>query len=81
MSEVFLKPLLKTNDFDRTFLIGHRWDQIMKYKLSAARLIELIKHELIIPNTLRFYEHHSFVLINNGKASFDDVKNSSIRLE
>jgi len=44
-------------------------------KLSAARLIELIKPELSIPETLRIYENHSLVLINNGKASFDDVKN------
>jgi len=43
-------------------------------KLSAARLIELIKSELSIPETLRIYENHSLVLINNGEASFDDVK-------
>ncbi|MDC3271841.1 UDP-N-acetylenolpyruvoylglucosamine reductase, partial [Gammaproteobacteria bacterium] len=44
-------------------------------KLSAARLIELIKAELSIPKTLRIYEYHSLVVINNGKASFDDVTN------
>ncbi len=76
VGSIFKNPLVKTNDLDRNFLIGHRWEQDNGMtKLSAARLIELIKHELIIPETLRIYEHHSLVLINNGKASFDDVKN------
>ena len=30
---------------------------------------------LSIPDTLRFYEYHSLVLINNGGASFDEVTN------
>ena len=69
-------PIVKTNDFDRNFLIGHRWEQDNGMtKLSAARLIDLIKPELSIPKTLRIYEHHSLVVINNGKASFDDVTN------
>ena len=76
VGSIFKNPLVKTNDFDKNFLIGHRWEQDNGMtKLSAARLIELIKPELSIPETLHIYEHHSLVLINNGKASFDDVKN------
>ena len=76
VGSIFKNPLVKTNDFDRNFLLGHRWDQDNGMtKLSAARLIELIKPELSIPRTLRIYEYHSLVVINNGKASFDDVKN------
>ena len=76
VGSIFKNPLVKTNDFDNNFLIGHRWEQDNGMtKLSAARLIELIKPELSIPETLHIYEHHSLVLINNGKASFDDVKN------
>ena len=76
VGSIFKNPLVKTNDFDKNFLIGHRWEQDNGMtKLSAARLIELIKPELSIPKTLHIYEHHSLVLINNGKASFDDVKN------
>ena len=76
VGSIFKNPILKTNDFDRTFLDGHRWDQADGYtKFSAARLIELIKPELIIPNTLGFYANHSLVLINNGGASFDEVIN------
>ena len=41
--------------------------------MSAAKLIELIKPELIIPKTLNFYENHSLVLINNGGATFNEV--------
>lgn len=76
VGSIFKNPLVKTNDFDRNFLIGHRWEQGNGVtKLSAARLIELIKPELSIPETLRIYEHHSLVLINNGEATFNDVKN------
>ena len=76
VGSIFKNPLVKTNDFDKNFLIGHRWEQDNgTTKLSAARLIELIKSELSIPDTLHIYEYHSLVLINNGKASFDDVKN------
>ena len=76
VGSIFKNPLVETNDFDRNFLIGHRWEQDNGMtKLSAAKLIELIKPELSIPETLRIYENHSLVLINNGKASFDDVKN------
>ena len=76
VGSIFKNPLVKTNDFDKNFLIGHRWEQDNgTTKLSAARLIELIKSELSIPETLHIYEYHSLVLINNGKASFDDVKN------
>jgi UDP-N-acetylmuramate dehydrogenase len=76
VGSIFKNPIVKTNDFDRNFLIGHRWEQDnVMTKLSAARLIELIKPELSIPKTLRIYEYHSLVVINNGKASFDDVTN------
>mgnify|MGYP001220882013 FL=1 len=76
VGSIFKNPLVKTNDFDRNFLLGHRWEQDNGMtKLSAARLIELIKPELSIPRTLRIYEHHSLVVINNGKASFDDITN------
>ncbi len=76
VGSIFKNPILRTNDFDRTFLDGHRWDQADGYtKFSAARLIELVKPELIIPNTLGFYGNHSLVLINNGGASFDEVIN------
>tara|TARA_B100001094_G_scaffold265767_2_gene268363 strand:+ start:851 stop:1813 length:963 start_codon:yes stop_codon:yes gene_type:complete len=76
VGSIFKNPIVKTNDFDRNFLIGHRWEQDNGMtKLSAARLIELIKPELSIPKTLRIYECHSLVVINNGKASFDDVIN------
>jgi len=76
VGSIFKNPILRTNDFDRTFLDGHRWDQVDGFtKFSAARLIELIKPELIIPNTLGFYANHSLVLINNGGASFDEVIN------
>ena len=76
VGSIFKNPIVKTNDFDRNFLLGHRWDQDNGMtKLSAARLIELIKPELSIPRTLRIYEYHSLVVINNGKASFDDITN------
>ena len=72
VGSIFKNPIVRTNDFDHAFLDGHRWDQGDEYtKLSSARLIELIKSDLSIPNTLQFYEHHSLVLINNGRASFD----------
>jgi UDP-N-acetylmuramate dehydrogenase len=76
VGSIFKNPIVRTNDFDHAFLDGHRWDQGDKYtKLSSARLIELIKSDLSIPDTLQFYEHHSLVLINNGSASFDEVIN------
>tara|TARA_Y100001970_G_scaffold293782_1_gene443153 strand:- start:2628 stop:3587 length:960 start_codon:yes stop_codon:yes gene_type:complete len=76
VGSIFKNPIVRTNNFDDAFLDGHRWDQADGYtKFSAARLIELIKTELIIPNTLSFYENHSLVLINNGGASFDEVVN------
>ena len=76
VGSIFKNPIVKTNYFDRNFLIGHRWEQDNGMtKLSAARLIELIKPELSIPKTLRIYDYHSLVVINNGKASFDDVTN------
>ena len=72
----FKNPLVKTNDFDHAFLDGHRWEQADGYtKFSAARLIELIKSELIIPDSLNFSKDHSLVLINNGGASFNEVIN------
>jgi len=74
VGSIFKNPVVTSKDFDDTFLIGHRWDQENGYtKFSAARLIELIQSELSIPNTLRFYENHSLVLINNGGASFNEV--------
>ena len=71
---IFKNPIVRSQDLDNEFLAGHRWDQVDGYtKLSSARLIELIEPELNIPDTLRLYENHSLVLINNGEASFDDV--------
>ena len=82
VGSIFKNPLVKINDYDKNFLIGHRWEQGNGMtKLSAARLIELIKPELSIPKTLRIYEYHSLVVINNGKASFDDVKNLLDQIE
>ena len=82
VGSIFKNPLVKINDYDKNFLIGHRWEQGNGMtKLSAARLIELIKPELSIPETLRIYEYHSLVVINNGKASFDDVKNLLDQIE
>ena len=76
VGSIFKNPIVRTNHFDHTFLDGHRWDQDEEYtKFSSARLIELIESDLIIPDTLRFYENHSLVLINNGGASFDEVIN------
>jgi UDP-N-acetylmuramate dehydrogenase len=76
VGSIFKNPIVRTNDFDHAFLDGHRWDQGDEYtKLSSARLIELIKSDLSIPDTLQFYENHSLVLINNGSASFDEVIN------
>lgn len=76
VGSIFKNPIVRTNDFDHAFLDGHKWDQGDEYtKLSSARLIELIKSDLSIPDTLRFYENHSLVLINNGGASFDEVTN------
>tara|TARA_B100001059_G_scaffold219953_1_gene241468 strand:- start:2902 stop:3861 length:960 start_codon:yes stop_codon:yes gene_type:complete len=76
VGSIFKNPIVRTNDFDHAFLDGHSWDQGDEYtKLSSARLIELIKSDLSIPDTLQFYEHHSLVLINNGSASFDEVIN------
>jgi UDP-N-acetylmuramate dehydrogenase len=76
VGSIFKNPIVRTNDFDHAFLDGHRWDQGDEYtKLSSARLIELIKSDLSIPDTLQLYEHHSLVLINNGSASFDEVIN------
>ena len=76
VGSIFKNPLVKTNDFDHAFLAGHRWEQADGYtKFSAARLIELIKSELIIPDSLNFSKDHSLVLINNGGASFNEVIN------
>jgi UDP-N-acetylmuramate dehydrogenase len=76
VGSIFKNPLVKTNDFDHAFLDDHRWEQADGYtKLSAARLIELIKSELIIPDSLNFSKDHSLVLINNGGASFNEVIN------
>ena len=76
VGSIFKNPLVKTNDFDHAFLDGHRWEQSDGYtKFSAARLIELIKSELIIPDSLNFSKDHSLVLINNGGASFNEVIN------
>jgi len=74
VGSVFKNPIVNLDNLDHDFLIGHRWDQGNGYyKLSAAKLIELIKPELIIPKTLNFYENHSLVLINNGGATFNEV--------
>ena len=74
VGSIFKNPVVRANDFDHIFLDGHRWDQDDEHiKLSSARLIELIKPDLVIPDTLRFYENHSLVLINNGGASFHEV--------
>ena len=74
VGSIFKNPIVRSQDLDNEFLAGHRWDQVDGYtKLSSARLIELIKPELNIPDTLRLYENHSLVLINNGEASFDEV--------
>ena len=74
VGSIFKNPIVRSQDLDNEFLAGHRWDQADGYtKLSSARLIELIEHELNIPDTLRLYENHSLVLINNGEASFDEV--------
>ncbi len=76
VGSIFKNPIVSVADFDKDFLVGHKWDQGDGYtKLSSARLIELIESDLIIPDTLRFYENHSLVLINNGGASFDEVIN------
>ena len=76
VGSIFKNPLVKTYDFDHAFLDGHRWEQADGYtKFSAARLIELIKSELIIPDSLNFSKDHSLVLINNGGASFNEVIN------
>ena len=74
VGSIFKNPIVSSRDLDIDFLAGHRWDQADGYtKLSSARLIELIEPDLSIPDTLRFYENHSLVLINNGGASFDEV--------
>lgn len=74
VGSIFKNPIVRSQDLDNEFLAGHRWDQVDGYtKLSSARLIELIEPELNIPDTLRLYENHSLVLINNGEASFDEV--------
>ena len=76
VGSIFKNPIVSVTDFDKDFLVGHKWDQGDGYtKLSSARLIELIESDLIIPDTLRFYENHSLVLINNGGASFNEVIN------
>ena len=74
VGSVFKNPIVNLDNLDHDFLIDHRWDQGNGYyKLSAAKLIELIKPELTIPKTLNFYENHSLVLINNGGATFNEV--------
>ena len=76
VGSIFKNPIVRTNNLDDTFLNGHRWNQDDEYtKLSSARLIELIQSDLSIPDTLRFYENHSLVLINNGGATFEEVTN------
>ena len=76
VGSIFKNPIVRTNNLDDTFLNGHRWNQDDEYtKLSSARLIELIKSDLSVPDTLRFYENHSLVLINNGGATFEEVIN------
>jgi len=76
VGSIFKNPIVSSKDFDNDFLTGHKWDQGDGYsKLSSARLIELIESDLNIPDTLRFYENHSLVLINNGGASFNEVTN------
>tara|TARA_B110000003_G_C16607824_1_gene518235 strand:- start:42 stop:1001 length:960 start_codon:yes stop_codon:yes gene_type:complete len=76
VGSIFKNPIVRTNNLDDTFLNGHRWNKDDEYtKLSSARLIELIQPDLSIPDTLRFYENHSLVLINNGGATFEEVIN------
>jgi len=76
VGSIFKNPIVRTNNLDDTFLNGHRWNQDDEYtKLSSARLIELIQSDLSVPDTLRFYENHSLVLINNGGATFEEVIN------
>lgn len=76
VGSIFKNPLVNTKDFSHDFLIGHKWDLDKSItKLSAARLIELIKSELDIPDTLRLYEKHSLVLVNNGGATFIEIVN------
>jgi UDP-N-acetylmuramate dehydrogenase len=76
VGSIFKNPIVRTNNLDDTFLNGHRWNQEDEYtKLSSARLIELIQSDLSIPDTLRFYENHSLVLIINGGATFEEVIN------
>mgnify|MGYP003309622647 FL=1 len=76
VGSIFKNPIVRTNNLDDTFLNGHRWNKDDEYtKLSSARLIELIQSDLSVPDTLRFYENHSLVLINNGGATFEEVIN------
>ena len=76
VGSIFKNPTVRTSNLDDTFLNGHRWNQDDEYtKLSSARLIELIQSDLSVPDTLRFYENHSLVLINNGEATFEEVIN------
>ena len=76
VGSIFKNPIVRTNNLDDTFLNGHRWNQDDEYtKLSSARLIELIQSDLSVPDTLRFYENHSLVIINNGGATFEEVIN------
>ena len=76
VGSIFKNPIVRTNNLDDIFLNGHRWNQDDEYtKLSSARLIELIQSDLSVPDTLRFYENHSLVLINNGGATFEEVIN------
>jgi UDP-N-acetylmuramate dehydrogenase len=80
VGSIFKNPIVRTNNLDDTFLNGHRWNQDDEYtKLSSARLIELIQSDLSIPDTLRFYENHSLVLINNGGATFEEVINLLVK--
>ncbi len=76
VGSIFKNPMLKTEDLNEDFLINHRWnDNNGMTKVSAARLIELIQSDLNIPDTLRLYEKHSLVLVNNGGATFNEVIN------
>ena len=76
VGSIFKNPIVKSEDFDEKFLIGHKWNEEDGYiKFSSARLIEMIKADLMIPKTLRFYENHSLVLINNGGATFNETMN------
>ena len=75
----FKNPIIHKNQINFEYFSEDKliiWDYSdTLVKVGAARLIELIQHQLSLPKNVSIYKNHSLVLITNGKATQQEVLN------